>query len=116
MQADERTWEPPSEVAKKAMKGVRQYLVLQRAQTTKEFRAEALSYILANWNSYACQVIGQGKHEVVLNFFPKSGVDDPQNKWNTEEIAVKGGGAAYFRVSYNPEKDASDAFWFNAPK
>ena len=101
------------------MAGVRDYLKQRYERGKAGYQQDELSYILGNWSSYACQVIGvtsyQGKKVIVLNFFPKRDINDWAADWKTNEVAVKGGGAGYFRVEYDPEQKAFGVMWANAP-
>jgi hypothetical protein len=93
-------WRPTESDVPRIIQDIRPYLEKERKTTDSDSMKEEIGKILAQWDQYACQVVGitrDGKKLVHFNFFPKDEFGD----WRRHYIEVNDGGADFWRIEYD---------------
>ena len=116
---ERRLWMPSPEQVPDFDTAVRSYVEHQAKEAKHDLHKRQFAYILSHWDSYACQVTGEISEQtqvVVLSFFPRDYRAQDGFDWRTTKVSVKGGGASFFYVSYDPVGKVFRSIWINSPR
>jgi hypothetical protein len=108
-------WRPEPSVIPPLIDRARTYVENLKNQATVEYKKKNLEYVLSHWDHYACQIVGyteKGKKLVHLNFFP---LGRENENWRRDYLHAYDGGASFWRLDYDPEKQACLNFDVNGP-
>jgi hypothetical protein len=99
--------------------GSKAYLEHTLTGTTSEPDHHDLGAVLANWDSYSCQlhpVLDQrnGRKILAMQFFPSRKRSTTFKEWRSAPVLVEGGGYSYWNLSFDPEKREYSGFAVNA--
>jgi hypothetical protein len=99
--------------------GSKAYLEKLLAETPPGLTRENLTKILADWDSYSCQLQPlldrmSGANSLGMQFFPTRDQIGMFKHWRTEPVLVKGGGYSCWHLTYDPDKRDYSGFSVNA--
>jgi hypothetical protein len=105
-----KIWKPSESGVSRIIHETRPYLEDLKSKTPSDFKREEIPKILAQWDGYACQIVGyakNGKKLIHLRFFHKSILSDGAFKdWQHHYYGVRDGGADFWEIEYDCEKRA----------
>jgi hypothetical protein len=104
------TWEPSDSNVPRIIHKAQLYLKELREKTRSDFQREEIPKILAQWDQYACQVVGyqkNGKRLIHFSFLPKRGTTEKGGlgSWRHRYYTVFDGGADFWQIEYDDEQD-----------
>jgi hypothetical protein len=115
------SWRLEESAVPELLSGAKAYLERTLATRAYDIERTNITGILSRWDSYSCQVLPyiekkDGRRVATLLFFPTEDRTRRHKDWDWRKVPLEvfGGGYAYWRVSYDPEKREYFRFGVNA--